>query len=201
MNDVQAETGTRADDHEQRRIPAEPGVWVFLGGDLTIFVVFFIAFLAERARDRELFEISRGTLSLGLGFTNTLVLLTSSLLVVLGANAVRAGMRTPAINMFTAAIGCGLLFTVGKAVEYTHMVRAGHGPVANSFYNYYFILTGIHLFHLIIGIGGLAVLVALARRGGELTRTRRLVLEAGACYWHLVDLLWMMLFPLLYLVS
>lgn len=191
----------QAPDSTHRRIPAEPGVWVFLFGDLGIFVVFFIAFLVARAEDRELFESSREAIGIAIGFTNTLVLLTSSLLVVLGLGAIRAGMHTIAARMFAAAIGCGLLFAIFKAIEYTHMVNSGHGPVVNSYYNYFFILTGIHLFHVVIGMGLLGYLVALSRRGGELTRTRVVIFEAVGCYWHLVDLLWMMLFPLLYLVG
>ncbi|WP_194829823.1 cytochrome c oxidase subunit 3 [Nocardia sp. XZ_19_231] len=183
------------------RIPGEPGIWVFLLGDMVIFTVCFGAFLVARAEDRELFSSSRHTLGLTIGLTNTVVLLVSSMLVVLGLGAIRVDARRVAARMFAAAAACGLLFAVLKIVEYSHLIGAGHGPEANSYYNYFFILTGMHLFHLLVGVAVLAALTAHARREVEFTGTRRVVFEAGACFWHLVDLLWMMLFPLLYLVG
>jgi nitric oxide reductase NorE protein len=79
-------------------------------------------------------------------------------------------------------------------------VTAGHGLGANHFYLYYFILTGVHLFHVCVGMAVLTVLLA-ATRPPELSATRLAVVEGGACFWHLVDLLWIVLFPLLYLVA
>ncbi len=79
-------------------------------------------------------------------------------------------------------------------------MTAGYGTGANHFYLYYFILTGLHLFHVCVGIAVLVFLLTQARRT-ELSETRMGVVEGGACFWHLVDLLWIVLFPLLYLVS
>lgn len=80
------------------------------------------------------------------------------------------------------------------------LTAAGHGPGAGDFYLYYFILTGLHLFHVCVGIAVLAALRSQARRT-DLSSTRMAMIEGGACFWHLVDLLWIVLFPLLYLVS
>jgi nitric oxide reductase NorE protein len=183
-----------------RRIPGEQGTWVFLLGDMLVFGAFFATFMVERSKAPDVFDAARRTLHIGIGLTNTLVLLTSSLCVVVAIGAIRAGAKSIARSAVTAAIGCGLLFIGLKAFEYSSLVTAGHGPGANHFYLYYFILTGLHLFHVCLGILVLVFLLTQARRT-ELSVTRMAVVEGGACFWHLVDLLWIFLFALLYLVS
>lgn len=183
-----------------RRIPGEAGTWVFLLGDMLVFGVFFGTFLVARSRDPELFDRARATLHIGIGLADTLVLLTSSLCVVVALGAVRAGAGALARRAVTAAIGLGVLFVGLKVSEYLSLGAAGHGPGANDFYLYYFILTGLHLFHVAIGLTVLAVVAAQVRRP-PLTPGRTALVEGGACFWHLVDLLWIVLFALLYLVS
>ncbi|MDT2005524.1 cytochrome c oxidase subunit 3 family protein [Rhodococcus opacus] len=200
-SDVDTAPDARVEERPTRAIPGEPGLWVFLLGDMVVFGVFFVSFLVERVKDPEAFEASREALGLTIGLTNTMVLLTSSLLVVLGLNAVRAGRHTIGSRMFAAAMGCGLLFAGLKTVEYMHMIGSGHGPDVNAYYMWFFILTGTHLFHVVIGVGVLGVLFTRARRPVDLTGSKRAVFEGGTCYWHLVDLLWMVLFPLVYLVG
>jgi nitric oxide reductase NorE protein len=183
-----------------RRIPGETGTWVFLFGDMLVFGAFFATFMVERAKAPEVFDVSRKTLHLGVGLTNTLVLLTSSLLVVVALGALRSGARKIARSALLAAMACGAVFIGLKVFEYYSLVTAGHGVGANHFYLYYFILTGVHLFHVCVGMAVLTVLLA-ATRPHELSATRLAVVEGGACFWHLVDLLWIVLFPLLYLVA
>ena len=183
-----------------RRIPGEAGTWVFLFGDMLVFGAFFVTFLVERAGAPEVFDVARATLHAGVGVTNTLVLLTSSLCVVLALNAVRAGARPLATRAVAAAMVLGLVFIALKAFEYVALATAGHGPGANHFYLYYFILTGLHLFHVCLGLGALSFVLSQTRRP-ELSETRTALVEGGACFWHLVDLLWIFLFALLYLVS
>jgi nitric oxide reductase NorE protein len=181
-------------------MPGEEGTWVFLFGDMLVFGVFFATFMYQRAQAPELFDQSRQTLNAGIGLTNTLLLLTSSLLVVTAIGAIRLHRRVAAQLPLIGAIACGLAFVGLKAVEYTAKVHEGHVPTQNAFYLYYFILTGIHLIHVLIGIVILALLLTQARRV-ELSAQRTALVEGGACFWHLVDLLWIVLFPLLYLVS
>ena len=183
-----------------RRIPGESGTWVFLFGDMLVFGVFFVTFMVERAKAPELFDVARTSLHIGVGVTNTLVLLTSSLCVVVALGAIRAGAKSIATKAVCVAIACGLLFVGLKIFEYVALATSGHGPGANDFFLYYFILTGLHLFHVCIGIGVLAFLLTQTRRS-ELSGTRMAAVEGGACFWHLVDLLWLFLFALLYLVS
>jgi len=183
-----------------RRIPGESGTWVFLFGDMLVFGVFFVTFMVERAKAPELFDVARTSLHIGVGVINTLVLLTSSLCIVVALGAIRGGAKSIATNAVSVAIGCGLIFIGLKVFEYVALATSGHGPGANNFFLYYFILTGLHLFHVCVGIGVLAFLLTQARRS-ELNSTRMAAVEGGACFWHLVDLLWIVLFALLYLVS
>jgi nitric oxide reductase NorE protein len=183
-----------------RRIPGESGTWVFLFGDMLVFGTFFATFMVERAKAPQIFDVSRKTLHLGVGLTNTLVLLTSSLCIVIALGALRSGASRIASSAVLAALGCGVIFVLLKVFEYQSLVVAGHGVGANHFYLYYFILTGVHLFHVCVGIAVLLFLLAQTRRA-EISGTRMAVVEGGACFWHLVDLLWIVLFPLLYLVA
>ena len=183
-----------------RRIPGEQGTWVFLFGDMLVFGAFFATFMVERAKAPELFDVSRRTLHLEVGLTNTLVLLTSSLFVVVALGALRSGARHIARNAVVGAMACGGVFVALKVFEYYSLASDGYSVGANHFYLYYFILTGVHLFHVFVGMAILAFLLTQTRRR-ELTETRIAVVEGGACFWHLVDLLWIVLFPLLYLVA
>ena len=183
-----------------RRIPAESGTWVFLFGDMLVFGVFFVTFMVERAKAPELFDIARTSLHIGVGVINTLVLLTSSLCIVVALGAIRGGAKSIATNAVSLAIACGLVFIGLKVFEYVALATSGHGPGANSFFLYYFILTGLHLFHVCVGIGVLALLLTQTRRD-EFSPTRMAAIEGGACFWHLVDLLWILLFALVYLLG
>ncbi|GAC1637622.1 MAG: cytochrome c oxidase subunit 3 family protein [Mycobacterium sp.] len=183
-----------------RHVPGEPGVWILLFGDMVVFGVFFATFMYQRSLAPELFDESRHTLSLNIGLTNTLILLTSSLFVVTAVRAIRMSQRRAAPLLLAGALVCGLAFVGFKAIEYTAQVSQGHVPTQNNFYLYFFILTGLHLFHALIGLVVLILLLTQARHSG-LSPTRIALVEGGACFWHLVDLLWIVLFALLYLVS
>ena len=111
-----------------RHVPGEPGVWIFLFGDMVVFGIFFATFMYQRSLAPELFDASRHTLSIGIGLTNTLILLTSSLFVVTAIRAVRSSQRGAAQLLFAGATVCGLAFIGLKAWEYTAKVSAGHVP-------------------------------------------------------------------------
>jgi nitric oxide reductase NorE protein len=187
-------------DSKVRRIPGEAGTWVFLFGDMVVFGAFFATFMVERANAAEIFDTARKTLHLAVGLTNTLVLLTSSILVVVGLGALRSGAREIARWAVIGAMLCGGVFVALKVIEYYSLVTAGHGVGENDFYLYYFILTGVHLFHVCVGMAILTFLLTQTRQR-DIGETRMAVIEGGACFWHLVDLLWIVLFPLLYLVA
>jgi nitric oxide reductase NorE protein len=182
-----------------RRLPGEAGSWIFILGDMTVFAVFFLTYLHSRSQKPGLFRHSQATLDRNLGAINTVLLLVSSLCVVLAIRAVRSCRHDLAGYLFMAAFGCGLGFIAIKAIEYHEKIAHGVNPATNEFYMYYFILTGIHLFHLVVGMVVLAVLHRLSQKP-ELTKNQVAFLEGGACFWHMVDLLWLVLFPLIFLV-
>jgi nitric oxide reductase NorE protein len=184
----------------ERTAPGEPGTWVFLMGDMLVFGIFFSTFMVERAKEPEQFDTARHTLHTGIGVTNTFVLLTSSFLVVIAIDALRSGKPTMTRVATAVAIGCGTVFVGLKAAEYALMLADHHGAGSGTFYLYYFILTGLHLVHVCLGLAALAFIYRQARRP-TLNPTRTAVVEGASCFWHLVDLLWVALFPLLYLVS
>lgn len=180
------------------RIPGEIGVWVFIAGDMMAFALMFVIFQSARMDEPEVFEQSRTTLHLEFGALNTLLLLIGSLLVVRGIRALRTGTgRAPLLFALTWL--CGLLFVVNKLIEYAMVTGDGHELGDNLFYGYYFLLTAAHLLHLLIGMIGMAVTWKISKREVLAAKDMRNV-EAFGAYWHLVDLLWVILFPLIYLM-
>jgi nitric oxide reductase NorE protein len=181
-----------------RHLPGVEGVWVFVYADMAVFALIFGSFMWDRHHAQELFETSRQALSLNFGGINTLILLTSSMLVVLGVDALKVGRTHLAPGFLFSAMACGVAFIVSKILEYGHKFDAGIGLTTNAFFQYYFIMTGLHLGHVVVGTAILAVLAAKAR--AERPGCRVTMYEGGATYWHMVDLLWVCIFPLLYLV-
>jgi nitric oxide reductase NorE protein len=191
--------GNRSKTRE-RHVPGEPGIWVLLFGDMMVFTVLFAVYLHQRAGKPGLFAESQGALNRSLGATNTLVLLTSSILVVFATRALRRPeQRHLARPLTLAGALVGSCFVGIKAFEYHEKVSAGITPSTNEFFMYYFVLTGLHLAHVIIGLIVLTVLSTLARKP-EPTKTHMAFFEGGACFWHMVDLLWIVIFPLIFLV-
>jgi nitric oxide reductase NorE protein len=180
------------------RVPGEAGIWVFILGDMLIFGLFFAAFLVQREQQPDLFAQSRETLTVAFGAVNTLVLLTSSLLVATAVRAHRTGRRTEARNLVALAGACAAIFAAIKVTEWAIELHAGHVPGDNLFYTYYYVLTAVHFLHLSIGSVVLAYWWRLMRRPQRQSGERRIV-ECCASYWHMVDLLWVVLFPVLYL--
>jgi nitric oxide reductase NorE protein len=185
--------------HPKRRLPGVEGVWVFVLADMTVFGVLFGSFMLSRHHNPGLFEASRHALNPNFGGVNTLILVTSSWFAALALDAVRKSRFATAQHFIGGAFLCGVAFMVSKAIEYTEKLNAGISLLTNDFFMYYFTLTGIHLFHVVAGNVVLLVLWFMAR-SRSFDPERPVVLECGAIYWHMVDLLWIILFPLLYLV-
>ena len=177
-----------AQQHEADRL----GMWIFLATEVLFFGGLFLAYAVYRAAYPDRFaEGSRG-LDLVLGTTNTAILLVSSFTMAL---AVHAGGGRPARPWIAATALLGLAFLGVKGAEYAGKVRHGlaPGPDLDLFHVLYWAATGFHALHVAIGI---AILAALAA-----TRPRAIVVEVAGLYWHFVDLVWIFLFPLLYLVD
>jgi nitric oxide reductase NorE protein len=184
------------------RMPGETGIWVLVGGDLLLFSVFFIVLLAYRADDTTLFVSSQRSLDQFIGALNTLLLLTSSLFVALAVKAARSGTASArsAPRLIAAAAVFGFGFVIVKAFEWSARFAAGQTVSTNDFFMFYFMYTGIHLLHVLLGLIVLTMLFFVARRPSLDAGAVRF-LEAGGIFWHLVDLLWIILFALFYLLK
>jgi nitric oxide reductase NorE protein len=189
-----------ADRVKPRRLPGVDGVWVFIGADSVIFAILFLSFMQERLKNPDVFETSRQTLNMHLGGIDTLILLTSSWSVALAVQAMKRDLvdREPLLLLGGAVTG--LMFMVSKAIEYFQKFAHGITPGTNPFFMWYFTLTGIHLIHVVVGTSMLTYLWIRSRRG-TYDHLHKAVPESVASYWHLVDLLWVVLFPLLYLMK
>lgn len=185
---------------EQRHYPGEGGLWAFVLGDMAMFLVLFCVFISYRANSVELFNQSQETLNKDLGAINTIILLISSWFVFIAVRAAKMGLGRIVTPCILIAFLCGGGFTYIKIVEWGEKVAAGISLTTNGFYEFYFILTGIHLLHLIFGMGVLIFMAVRSWRGSFAGRDVA-VLESGATFWHMVDLLWIVLFPLLYLLK
>jgi nitric oxide reductase NorE protein len=183
-----------------RRLPGVDGVWVFIGADSVIFAILFLSFMQDRLKNPAIFEASRQTLNMHLGGIDTLILLTSSWSVALAVQAMKRDLvdREPLLLLGGALTG--LMFMVSKSIEYFQKFAHGINPGTNPFYMWYFTLTGIHLAHVVAGTSLLTYLWIRSRRG-TYDHLHKAVPESVASYWHLVDLLWVVLFPLLYLMK
>lgn len=182
-----------------RHLPGEAGVWILIFGDMALFGVFFATYSFYRGRETAAFADAQRLLDVNLGVLNTLLLLTSSLFVVSGVRALRRGFGRPGSWLFVGAALCGVGFGLSKYVEYGEKLTVGITPTSGNFFMYYFILTGLHMFHVLIGIALLGYMIVQARQSRITVSTLRYV-EGCGCFWHLVDLLWIVLFPLVYLV-
>ena len=180
--------------------PLKPhGIWTFIALDCTSFGLFFLVFMAERLDQPALFNASARLLDFRLGLANTFILITSSWLVALANRAGRLGEVQTARRWLGGAVLVASGFAVIKGVEYTMHIRAGQTVGSDPFFTFYYALTGIHLLHYLVGM---VVLGYLATSTGKGETQRDLAwLDGGALYWHMVDLLWVYLFAMLYLVG
>ncbi|RYD93968.1 MAG: cytochrome c oxidase subunit 3 family protein [Sphingomonadales bacterium] len=193
---VPGSAGGRTGGH----IPGEAGVWILILGEMSFFAALFAAFLHYRGFEVASFTASQAALSKPIGLTNTLLLLSSSLFVAFAVRAVAQGRPEATPRLFAAGLLCALGFILLKGVEYYELLSQGIAVNSNTFFGFYFALTALHLVHVVIGSGVLIALAAVSRR--PLAKPSHFALiESGGCFWHMVDLLWIIIFPLLYLVE
>lgn len=196
MTDVVDSATGRRESLTRNHIPGESSMWFFVIGDLLIFGAYFLAYMYYRGQDPALFLESQAKLNLDIGAVNTVVLLTSSLFVALGTSAARSRRSRDAVRLFGIALALGAAFPLLKLFEYVPEIVAGLTPGTNLFFMYYFVMTGLHLCHVMLGL----VVLGFVIRDLRTAAPRISFVETGATYWHMVDVLWLVLFALLYVM-
>jgi cytochrome c oxidase subunit 3 len=196
----------------QQKSAATLGMWLFLVTEIMFFGGLFLAYVVYRTAYPAAFHGASHELDIGLGAFNTIVLLTSSLTMALSVHAAQVGKRGMLVVCLLLTIALGMTFLGVKAYEYWHKWHehlipgpsfAYHGPDptnAQLFFSLYFAMTGLHALHMIIGIGLLTWLIALTKRG-RFTPEYHSPVELTGLYWHFVDIIWIFLYPLLYLIG
>ena len=185
------------------------GMWLFLFTEVLLFGGLFIVYATYRFMHPEAFHEGSAELNMIVGAINTAFLLTSSLTVAMSITAIQKGEIKRSIYLILATIGFALAFMVNKYFEWLskyehglfpgqeHYKELSHGEA--QFFNLYFFMTGLHAIHVIVG-AILLLVIAWHIKKGTINKERYVYLENGGLYWHLVDVIWIYLFPLFYLI-
>jgi len=178
------------------------GIWTFVFIDMVIFLLIFFTFMSERMRHLGVYIASQLHLNELFGLANTLILLSSSWMVVEAIKAVRAQAPRKVVFYLWLALLLGLAFSINKLIEYQAKFASGITPVTNPFYSFYFFITLVHFLHVLAGMIFIWHYAKSAKTAMASNNARHLTgLENVGLFWHYVDVLWIFIFPLLYLVG
>jgi nitric oxide reductase NorE protein len=183
----------------RRTPPGDLAIWIFIVAELLVFAAFFASYAFTRASHVELFNEYQLTLNRNQALINTLALITSSYFVVRALVAMREDKQQQCVRWLLAALFMGMVFLVVKFSEYAHHYTQGINIRTNLFYMFYFSLTFFHAMHVLLGMVILSA-NTLKARAGAYSAENTTGLETGASYWHMVDLVWLILFPLVYVM-
>lgn len=212
LAEIHAVPAHQFDDLDQQREASSLGMWVFLVTEIMFFGGMFTGYTVYRHAYPEVFAEASRRLSVVLGAVNTSILICSSLTMALAVRSAQAGKRRALIGFLVLTTLLGAAFLGIKSVEYAHKFHehlvpgatftfpGPHGQHAELFFSFYFAMTGLHALHMVIGIAILGALVALSWRG-RFSPEEYAAIENTGLYWHFVDIVWIFLFPLLYLIS
>jgi cytochrome c oxidase subunit 3 len=199
-------------DSEQQFDSAKLGMWLFLVTEILFFGGLFVAYIVYRAWNPELFTMAATQLDTMMGGINTLVLIGSSLTMALAIRAAQTDNPNASIKYLASTVALAFVFMIIKYFEYTHKFHLGifpgeyytftgiDHPKAHIFFSIYYMMTGLHGIHVIIGIGIITWLIIKTKKGA-FNSSYYTPVEITGLYWHLVDIVWIFLFPLLYLID
>lgn len=176
------------------------GIWTFLATEVLLFGALFTAYTVFRIKYPELFYQEHLRLNRIMGFTNTIVLICSSLSVAIGIAAIRRGNQAVLKRCLIITLVLGAAFLVVKFFEYKEHIGRGELPGTNIFFSLYYTMTGLHALHVIAGMSALAFSLVLTAKG-RFSADYAIPVEITGIYWHFVDLVWIYLFPMLYLMG
>jgi nitric oxide reductase NorE protein len=196
---VQAGEAPARDTGHEPRLAGDLAVWLIILAELLAFAILFLAFAVSRLRHPDVFAASQPTLDTSAGLVNTLLLITGSWCVAHAVQAAECYGRRTTLRWLVAAQACGAAFVMLKLSEYADKAAAGIDLETNVFYMFYYFLTGFHFLHVLAAMVFLAILTVSVWRSQQMAQQVH-GLETGAAFWHMVDLLWIVLFPLVYVV-
>ena len=197
---------------EQQTDSAKLGMWLFLLTEILLFGGVFVAYTVFRNWNHEMFVNAHKQLDVTLGAINTIVLIISSLTIALAIRDMQLGKKKSCMINLIVTIALALVFLVIKYFEYSHKFHVGQlpgkwytftgieGTNPHVFFSIYFLLTGIHAFHILVGISLIGWIFFRVKRN-DFSPEYYTPVEVVGLYWHLVDLIWIFLFPLLYLIG
>jgi cytochrome c oxidase subunit 3 len=200
------------DDLAQQRESVSLGMWIFLATEIMFFGGMFLGYAVYRLSYHAAFVEASHHLDVVLGGVNTAVLLCSSLTMAIAVHAAQHGSRKSIALFLGLTILLGSVFLGIKGIEYHHKyeeqlipgpgfhLASPESARAQLFFSFYFAMTGMHALHMVIGVGMMAVLIVMALKG-RFTAEYNAPVEMVGLYWHFVDIVWVFLFPLLYLVD
>ncbi len=173
-------------------------LWIIIVLEIATFGFALVAFMYNAMQEPELFKESSKLLNVAYGATNTVFLICSGFFMAVAVELFKAGnLKKTSIYMRLAMLG-GILFLLLKTVEYAAKIEGGQTMGSNTFFTFYWLLTGFHVIHVLVGLVILGVLHLNLQHTKTPTKTEDL--EAGAAFWHMCDLIWLLLFPVLYLL-
>ncbi|VVM72436.1 Quinol oxidase subunit 3 [Pseudomonas fluorescens] len=183
-----------------RALPGDLAMWFFILAELSVFAILILAFAVTQALKPQLFSESRLLLNTSTGLAMTLSLLTAGLFAALAQEHVRHSRPRRGAVFLLAALLVASVYVVLKLSEYRHLLASGLGMEHNTFFTLYWILTGFHFLHVLLGLFILGWLAERCRCG-LYDAGNRSGFESGVLYWHMVDLIWVVLFPLVYVLG
>ena len=186
------------------------GMWLFIVSEILLFGGLFLLYSGYRFDYAAEFRSASAHLSVAYGAFNTAVLITSSLTVALAVHFLHLGRPKPVVDLLTATVALGVIFLVVKGSEWADKFAHGLYPSSPAllarprgeilYFGLYFVMTGLHALHVLVGVSLLTALAILTVKG-RISPERPAYLENAGLYWHLVDIIWIFLFPLLYLIA
>lgn len=183
-----------------RHLPGDLAMWFFILAELSVFAILILVFAVTQALKPQLFSESRLLLNTSTGLAMTLSLLTAGLFAALAQAQVRRSRPRHGAVWLLAALFVASVYVVLKVTGYRHLLASGLGMEHNTFFTLYWILTGFHFLHVLLGMFILGWLAERCRRG-LYDASNRSGFESGVLYWHMVDLIWVVLFPLVYVLG
>lgn len=183
----------------ERELPGDFAIWVFIFAELSVFAIFFFCYSWMHSHNLDMFRAGQENLHPEAGLINTVALITSSYTVALSILFANQGKKNLCQLSLILSILIGSIYVVTKSWEYGQLFDAGFDLSTNNFYMFYFFTTGFHFMHVLLGLIVLLIMVFRLSSKDALS-VEKGNLESAASYWHMIDLLWIILFPLVYVL-